>query len=395
MSLRYAGCLLYVIGRAVPCCTLLGCCRVSVLRRMGCCKRRRDAQAAAPLPHTPFGAAAIVLPPSIHYPLLPTKTTTSTRMLHPPPPDVLIKSLNDPSNAIGMRMRAVYYLRQAYESHKGGRKVQDEVISTLGSNLLKATHGSLMRHEIAYVMGQLRDAASCPYLEKVLAQNDDCIMVRHECAEALGAIGHPSSLEILEKHSEAEDNRNPEEVTQTCRIAIDFVRWKQQSSGSENANDLPPVMACACMLSPYKSVDPAPPLNHITSTAATVEEITELGRILCNESDSLFQRYRAMFTLRNINSAESAIELGNALVADRTSALLRHEIAYVLGQMQNPASIPMLMQSLSNQEEHVMVRHESAEALGAMCDLGGDCWEKCKQMLLQYQSDDDQAVAER
>jgi deoxyhypusine monooxygenase len=63
--------------------------------------------------------------------------------------------------------------------------------------------------------------------------------------------------------------------------------------------------------------------------------------------------------------------------------------------MQNPASIPMLMQSLSNQEEHAMVRHESAEALGAMCDLGGDCWDKCKQMLLQYQSDDDQAVAER
>lgn len=296
-----------------------------------------------------------------------------------------------------MRMRAAYYLRQVHELHDDDRKVQEKVISALGSNLLKVTHGSLMRHEIAYVMGQLRDATSCPYLEEVLAHHDDCVMVRHECAEALGAIGHPSSLEVLEKHSlaEEENRNNPEEVSQTCRIAIDFIRWKQQSSGSESSDEIPPVMACACMLSPYKSVDPAPPLSHIISTTAIVEEVTELGRILCTESNSLFQRYRAMFTLRNINSALSATELGNALLEDQTSALLRHEIAYVLGQMQNPASIPMLMQSLSNQEEHVMVRHESAEALGAMCDLGGDCWEKCKRILLQYQSDDDQAVAER
>lgn len=317
-----------------------------------------------------------------------------------PSTEALIESLNNPSNAIGMRMRAAYYLRQVHEINEGDRKVQEEVISALGSNLLKSSHGSLMRHEIAYVMGQLRDVASCRYLEKVLAQEDDCIMVRHECAEALGAIGHPSSLQVLAKYTDGD--ANPEEVSQTCQIAIDFVQWKQQSvsqeiSGAEKKNDfdseVPPVMACACMLSPYKSVDPAPPLSNI-STAATTKEVTELGSILSDESASLFQRYRAMFTLRNINSSLSATELGNALVADRTSALLRHEIAYVLGQMQNPASIPMLIQSLSNKEEHVMVRHESAEALGAMCDLGGACWDDCKEVLHQFQSDEDLAVAE-
>jgi len=308
--------------------------------------------------------------------------------------EALTESLDHPSNGIGMRMRAAYYLRQAYETNAHNDTLQQEIIYTLGDNLLKESHGSLMRHEIAYVMGQLRDDAGFPFLQQVLSNEEDCIMVRHECAEALGAIGNLASLVVLEKFSH---DVHPE-VSETCRIAVDYVQWTQsQEKGTNvedqnNVNQLPPVMACACMLSPYKSVDPAPALRNITQAAT--KEVIELGSLLREQSHSLFERYRAMFTLRNINTAQSAMELGNTLVTDQSSALLRHEIAYVLGQMQNSASIPMLIQSLANTEEHIMVRHESAEALGAMCDLGGASWEECKNVLEEFQSDKVLAVAE-
>ena len=65
-------------------------------------------------------------------------------------------------------------------------------------------------------------------------------------------------------------------------------------------------------------------------------ETSTLREHLLDTSRPLFERYRAMFALRNRNSEESVL----ALVAGfhDKSALFRHEIAYVLGQMQHPVS---------------------------------------------------------
>jgi hypothetical protein len=82
----------------------------------------------------------------------------------PPPLPALQETIADPSNPIGMRMRAAYYLRQAYstsaqddaELHDHAT-TQEVVVKTLASGLIDARHGSLMRHEFAYVLGQIRD----------------------------------------------------------------------------------------------------------------------------------------------------------------------------------------------------------------------------------------------
>ena len=110
--------------------------------------------------------------------------------------------------------------------------------------------------------------------------------------------------------------------------------------------------------SPFDSVDPAPP--------STVNNVTELRQSLCDESESMFLRMRALFALRNIGGDDAV----DALVAGfkSNSALLKHEIAYVLGQMQNNHAVPMLIERLSDVEEDLMVRHEAAEALGAIGD---------------------------
>lgn len=61
---------------------------------------------------------------------------------------------------------------------------------------------------------------------------------------------------------------------------------------------------------------------------------------LLDTSLSLFERYRAMFTLRNIGTEDAVLALADGL--KDSSALFRHEIAYVFGQLQHPASIPAL-----------------------------------------------------
>ena len=115
-----------------------------------------------------------------------------------------------------------------------------------------------------------------------------------------------------------------------------------------NARLQPPV-------SPFGSVDPAPPAPE-----------TELGGLrarLLDASLPLFERFQAIFGLRNLKGPDAALALGSAMRSD-PSALLRHECAYVLGQMQQAAAVPDLVAALRG-DENPMVRHEAAEALGA------------------------------
>jgi hypothetical protein len=68
--------------------------------------------------------------------------------------DSLEECLSDPMNPIGMRMRAAYYLRHI---HSVTPTKQENVVSVLEKGLLERRHGSLLRHEFAYVMGQMKD----------------------------------------------------------------------------------------------------------------------------------------------------------------------------------------------------------------------------------------------
>lgn len=111
-------------------------------------------------------------------------------------------------------------------------------------------------------------------------------------------------------------------------------------------------------VSEYGSVDPAPP-----SLESNVEA---LRKSLLDEDVKMFERMRAVFSLRNNRSQDAVSALCEGFSA--SSALLRHELAYVLGQMQDKYAVPTLIEVLSNHEEHVMVRHEAAEALGAIGD---------------------------
>ena len=296
-------------------------------------------------------------------------------MWETPPLTSLQGCIADPFLPIGMRMRAAYFLRHLHDTQAAD---QDTIVETLANALLDPRHGSLMRHEFAYVMGQLRDERCCPVLETILQDDADCVMVRHEAAEALGAIGAQRSQQALMTVMEQSQDRP--ELSDTCQLAVNVMSWRANGGDPEQAP-----AQCACMMNPYSTVDPAPPHpSHINKTAE------ELGDILCNVQEQMFERYRAMFSLRNIGGADCVLQLCRALTKDASSPLLRHEVAYVLGQLQHPDSVEALEESLRRQDEHEMVRHESAEALGAIEGR----WEDCERILEEFTKDQNIVVRE-
>lgn len=142
--------------------------------------------------------------------------------------------------------------------------------------------------------------------------------------------------------------------------------------------------------SDFASIDPAPPL----AQAAETPSIAQLEDTLLDTKLPLFQRYRAMFALRDLSSPpniSTAIPAVHALARgfDDPSALFRHEIAFVFGQLSHPASIPSLVKALSDTKEASMVRHEAAEALGSLGEEEG-----VEEILRRFLDDREEVVRE-
>lgn len=97
---------------------------------------------------------------------------------------------------------------------------------------------ALFRHEIAFVLGQLQEEVSVPYLKESLVDEKENEMVRHECAEALGAIASPDCLEILKKYLKDEKRV----VRESCDIALDMCEY-ENSSEFQYADTLPEVVS--------------------------------------------------------------------------------------------------------------------------------------------------------
>lgn len=278
--------------------------------------------------------------------------------------------LNDNTRPMKERFRALFTLKN----------IKGEVAIKFISQAF-ADESDLLKHELAYCLGQMQDPAAIPVLIRVLEDVTQVPMVRHEAGklfimshqyvlitkiiisgEALGAIGRPEVFDILEKYS-----KDPVvEVAETCQIALDRVKWIQKQEALNDNN-------------PYASVDPSPPL-------AQNKSVEELKNILLDEEQNLFDRYRAMFSLRNQRTKASVLAISAGLKGK--SALFRHEIAFVLGQLQDENSIPFLIENLRDPLENEMVRHECAEALGAIAT------DECIEVLTAYLGDDKRVVKE-
>ncbi len=198
----------------------------------------------------------------------------------------------------------------------------------------------------------------------------------------LGALGDAASLEVLRTLQGPAGRRSSSR--RACEIAIDRIEWEnseqrsRRSYGKGGLFDFSPLWgvfyltrANQRMCSDFASVDPAPPLPESQKT------VEDLEATLMDTKLPLFQRYRAMFALRDLASPPDLpprrcrrSTRSPAGFAD-ASALFRHEIAFVFGQLSASGVHPALTAALSSIEEASMVRHEAAEALGEPRRGGG------------------------
>ena len=98
------------------------------------------------------------------------------------------------------------------------------------------------------------------------------------------------------------------------------------------------------------------------------EAVESVGAVLSGAGNSLAERFRALFTLRNIATPQAVDQICSCLSTSDPSALLKHELAYCLGQVGEPRALPTLVRVLEDTEEDPMVRHEAGEAMAAIGD---------------------------
>ena len=87
-----------------------------------------------------------------------------------------------------------------------------------------ATPSALLKHEVAYCLGQTKNMATAPHLKGVLKNSGEDPMVRHEAAEAIGALGDLDSIPLLE--ARRDDSSEPDVVRETCEIAVERILWE-------------------------------------------------------------------------------------------------------------------------------------------------------------------------
>ena len=84
---------------------------------------------------------------------------------------------------------------------------------------------------MAYCLGQLGDVRALATLTHVLRDEHEHVMVRHEAAEAMGAIGHPDALDVLREYL----NHDEAAIRETCEIAVDKIVFDNSEQGKLQA----------------------------------------------------------------------------------------------------------------------------------------------------------------
>jgi deoxyhypusine monooxygenase len=116
-----------------------------------------------------------------------------------------------------IRYSALFALRDAVP------KAGDDALEPLCECLASAKESALLKHEVAFVLGQLEHTGAVDALCDAVSREHEHSMVRHEAAEALGAIGTARAIEVLREHAgdEAEIAGDEEEIVrESCWVAL-------------------------------------------------------------------------------------------------------------------------------------------------------------------------------
>lgn len=224
------------------------------------------------------------------------------------------------------------------------------------------TSSDLLRHEICYCLGQMNKSPEHinkieTFFERVLAEGHHSKIVLHEAVEALGNLSNENSLKLVERFEEEKDGI----LYETCFLMKKLIEWRVATDNGKTECLNLAKLRCS-------TNDPAPPFNFKREPKYADVKFLQ-AMLLDNEQFDLWERYRAMFTLREIYTEEAVLAICQCLTLENSrkcSDLMKHEVAFVLAQMEDvfmPA-VPFLLECLRNDEEAPIVRHEVLICLG-------------------------------
>ncbi len=104
----------------------------------------------------------------------------------------------------------------------------EDSVRALGRALQLDTSSPLLRHEVAFVLGQMQHPASLEYLEASLRRKGEHAIVRHEAAEAAGAL--EGCWEACEKLLGEFRDDSDVVVAQSCEVALDAADYFGRAS---------------------------------------------------------------------------------------------------------------------------------------------------------------------
>lgn len=240
-----------------------------------------------------------------------------------------------------------------------------DAIDVLIETFRKEPHSDLLKHEICYCLGQMNTSEAntekiTEFFEKVITEDHSSIVI-HEAVEGYANLDPKNIYNLLEKFKEYDDGL----ITETCDLAIELKKWNDETNHGETEKlDLKSLK--------HQTNDPAPPFN--VELDENYKSVEWLKNLLLDDTKPVFDRYRAMFTLREINTDEACEALCQSLTDENfknCSALLKHEVGFVLGQMGHNfkhVCIPYLEKVVADSNEAPVVRHECVIALGDITD---------------------------
>jgi deoxyhypusine monooxygenase len=133
----------------------------------------------------------------------------------------LRKTLTSESEPLARRFRALFSLKHI--------ACQSSLPAIHAIAAAFTSPSALLKHELAYCLGQTRNVAASPFLRAVLEDKDEDSMCRHEAAEALGALGDVDSIEILRQLRDSKEEVDV--VRETCEIAVARIEWENSGQG--------------------------------------------------------------------------------------------------------------------------------------------------------------------
>ena len=155
-------------------------------------------------------------------------------------------------------------------------------------------------------------------------EGDYAHIIVHEAVEALGNLNDANTLKLLEKYR-GSGKPIADIVEETCEVSLALIKWNiDTDKGRTEGLDLTKLK--------FRTNDPAPCFNY--KQDKTYADIPFLTKMLLDDKNyCMFDRYRALFTLREINTKESCEAICQSLLKEHfatCSPLLKHEVAFVL-----------------------------------------------------------------